>query len=163
MDICVCVCIYLYLYIRLHWCLIWQRICLQCRRPGFNPWVWKIPWTRKWQPTPLFLPGELHGQRNLVGYSPWSHKELDMTERLTLSHFFSQKILYHLLHIIERSDWSCIMCSAQCLAHVNAIAINKVLTTFIQPLGTIYGYCITTVTFFLEEKHFIDIWKSKGL
>ena len=37
---------------------------------GFNPWVGKIPWRRAWQPTPIFLPGEYHGQRNLVGYSP---------------------------------------------------------------------------------------------
>ena len=42
-------------------------ICLQCRRPGFNPWVVKIPWRRKWKPTPVFLPGEFHGQRSLVG------------------------------------------------------------------------------------------------
>ena len=43
----------------------------QCRRHGFNPWVRKIPWRRKWQPTPVFLPGESHGQRSLVGYSSW--------------------------------------------------------------------------------------------
>ena len=54
-------------------------ICLQCRRSGFNPWVGKIPWRRKWQPTPVFLPGKSHGQRNLLGYS---HEELDMTELL---------------------------------------------------------------------------------
>jgi len=53
--------------------------CLQCRRPGFVPWVGKIPWRRKWLPTPVFLPGESHGQRNLVGYSPCGHKESDMT------------------------------------------------------------------------------------
>ena len=43
---------------------------------------WEGPWRRKWQPTPLFLPGESHGQRGLVGYSPWGHKESDVTERL---------------------------------------------------------------------------------
>jgi len=43
-------------------------------------WVGKIPWRRKWQPTPVFLPGKSHGQRSLVGYSPWGHKELDTTE-----------------------------------------------------------------------------------
>ena len=42
----------------------------QCRRHGFDPWVGKILWRRKWQPTPVFLPGESHGQRSLVGYSP---------------------------------------------------------------------------------------------
>ena len=56
---------------------------LQCRRHKFNPWVWKIPWRRKWQPTPVFLPGEFYGQRNLAGYSPWSCKESDTTQWLT--------------------------------------------------------------------------------
>ena len=51
-----------------------------------NPQVGKIPWRRKWQPTPVFLPGEFHGQRSLAGYSPWGHKEVDTTERLPLSH-----------------------------------------------------------------------------
>ena len=51
-------------------------MCLQCRRPGFDPWVGKIPWRRKWQLTPAFLPGKFHGQRCLVGYSPWSHKRV---------------------------------------------------------------------------------------
>ena len=52
----------------------------------FNPWVGTIPWRRKWQPTPVFLAGEFHEQRSLVGYSPWGHKELDMTEQLS-AHF----------------------------------------------------------------------------
>jgi len=43
----------------------------------FDPWVGKIPWRRKWQPTPVFLPGESHGQRSLAGYSPWDRKESD--------------------------------------------------------------------------------------
>ena len=57
-------------------------IYLQCRKLGFNPWLRKILWRREWLPTPIFLPGEFHGQRSLVGYSPWGCKELDMTERL---------------------------------------------------------------------------------
>ena len=48
--------------------------------PGFDLWVGKIPWSRKWQPTPVFSPGESHGQRSLEGYSPWGRKESDMTE-----------------------------------------------------------------------------------
>ena len=44
---------------------------------------WEDPWRRKWQPTPVLLPGESHSQRNLAGYSPWGHKELDMTELCT--------------------------------------------------------------------------------
>ena len=59
-----------------------EHIC-QCRRhkrPGFDPWVGKIPWRRAWQPTPVSLPGESYGQRSLEGYSPWCCKELDTTE-----------------------------------------------------------------------------------
>ena len=47
----------------------------------FDPWVTKIPWRGKWQPITVFLPGEFHGKRSLEGYSPWGHKESDMTER----------------------------------------------------------------------------------
>ena len=48
--------------------------------PGSIPGSGKSPWRRKWQPTPVFLPGKSHGQRNLVGYSPWGHKESDTNE-----------------------------------------------------------------------------------
>ena len=44
--------------------------CRRCKRCGFDPWVGKIPWKREWQPTPVFLPGESHGQGSLEGYSP---------------------------------------------------------------------------------------------
>ena len=50
---------------------------------GFDPWVTKIPWRRKWLPTPVFLSGEFLGQKSLVGWSPWGCKELDTTEPLT--------------------------------------------------------------------------------
>ena len=50
------------------------------RRPRLYLWVKKMPWRRKWQPTLVFLPGESHRKRILVGYSPWSRKESDMTE-----------------------------------------------------------------------------------
>ena len=51
-----------------------------------SPWVRKIPWRRQWLSIPVFLPGEFHGQRNLVGSNPWGHTESDTTEWLTL-HF----------------------------------------------------------------------------
>ena len=53
------------------------------RDAGFNPWVRKILWRRKWKPNPVFLPGKSHGQGSLAVYSPWGHKESDMTEQLT--------------------------------------------------------------------------------
>ena len=64
----------------LRWCLCWWRICLQCRRPEFHPWVGKIPWRRERLPTPVFWPGEFHGL-----HSPWGFKELGMAEELSLS------------------------------------------------------------------------------
>ena len=73
----------------LSWWLRQWRICLQCGRPWFSPWVGKIPWRRKRLPIPIFLPGEFHGQRSLVGYSSWDHKELDTTEWLALSLVFA--------------------------------------------------------------------------
>ena len=55
---------------------------MQGGRPGFDPWVGKIPWRRERLPTPVFWPGESHGL-----YRPWGHKESDTTERLSLSTF----------------------------------------------------------------------------
>ena len=72
------------------WCNDKEFAC-QCKRHkrcGFDPWVVKILWKRKWQPTPLFLLGKFHGQRGLVGYSSWGRKELDMTERVCMYTYF---------------------------------------------------------------------------
>ena len=61
------------------------RVCLQCRRHRrfrFNPWVGKILWSRKWQPTSIFLPGKFHGQRSLTGYTSWGHKETGLSAHI---------------------------------------------------------------------------------
>ena len=60
--------------------------CRRLKRREFDPWVGKILWSRKWQPTPVCLSGKPHEQRSLVGYSPWGHEELDMTDRLSTQH-----------------------------------------------------------------------------
>ena len=76
----------------------------QCGRPKrfrFDRWVWKIPWSRKWQPAPVFLLGESHGQRSLVGYSAWGLIELDTAEHACIlwrlsggeTHLWHQKLL----------------------------------------------------------------------
>ena len=70
---------YPYVQSGLPWWLSWRIICLQCGRPGFDPWVGEIPWRSEWLTTPIFWPGEFHGL-----YSPWSRKESDTTERLSL-------------------------------------------------------------------------------
>ena len=59
----------------------------QCRRWGFNPWVMKIPWRRKWQPTPIFLPGECHGQSSRQGYSPWGYKRVRLDWAMSMAAF----------------------------------------------------------------------------
>ena len=64
--------------------------CRRLRRHGFSPGVGKILWRRKWQPTPVFLPGKFHGQKSLAGYSPQGPKELDNSERLS-THALWQK------------------------------------------------------------------------
>ena len=70
------------------------RVCPQCRRLRFDPRVRKIPWRRKWQPTPALLPGKSHGWRRLAGYSPWGCKELDMTEQLHILNLSNKYIRF---------------------------------------------------------------------
>ena len=72
--------------------------------PGFFSWVGKIPWRRKWRSTPALLPGKSHGQRSLIGYSPWGRKELDTTEQLHFTSLatlplFSIVVLFLPLHV----------------------------------------------------------------
>ena len=81
-----------------HW-LRQLSVCLQCGRPRFSPWIGKIPWRRKWQSTPGLLPGKSHGQRRVVGYSPWVRKESDTTEWL---HFHFHHVPCQML----LEDWS---------------------------------------------------------
>ena len=62
--------------------------CRRCKKCGFNPWMWvgKTPWSRKWQLDPVFLPGKFHGQRRLVGYSPWVAKSQTQLSVHTYKH-----------------------------------------------------------------------------
>ena len=71
------------------------------KRRGFDSWVWKIPWSRKWRPTPVFLPAEFHGQRTLVGYSPWELKESDTTEHKHTQRLSSKRLLFSLKFILS--------------------------------------------------------------
>ena len=79
----------------------------QFKRHEFGPWVRKIPWRKKWQPTSVLLPGKFHGQRSLVGYSPWGGKELDTTERLSTQALVAPScseldLLENLLHLLHQ-------------------------------------------------------------
>ena len=62
--------------LELPWWVSGKEPACQCKKPGFDPWDWEIPWRKKWQPTLVFLPGKSHGQRSLVGYSPWGRKRV---------------------------------------------------------------------------------------
>ena len=79
----------------------WQRH----KRCGLNTWVRKIPWRRKWQPTPVFFPEKSRGQRSLVGYSPQGHKESDMTECI---HTHTNSLIRPLSKWKKRQPFSCI-------------------------------------------------------
>ena len=66
--------------------------CRRCRRYGYDLWVWKIPWNRKCQPNLVFLPEKSHGQRSLVGYTPWGHTESDTTEWVSEWHSYKKNV-----------------------------------------------------------------------
>ena len=80
------------------------KICLQCRRPEFDPWIEKIPWRRERLPTPVFWPGEFHGL-----YSTWGHKEPDSTEWLSLSLF-----TFKGNQIFQVKEFSIFLCKGRC-------------------------------------------------
>ena len=84
-----------------------QSAC-QCRRCRFKPWVGKISWKRKWQPTPIFLSGKYHRQRRLEGYSLWGHKESDMTEHACKHiHIYIYIYIYTHTHTYICSTYMC--------------------------------------------------------
>ena len=90
---------YLLLRHQKHIWIYLSRTFLQIAPAMFDPWVRKILWRRELQPTPMFLPGEFHGQRSLAGYSLWGHIELDTTEQKNTFYFLSTfKVYYHFRH-----------------------------------------------------------------
>ena len=85
---------------------IYLYLCVQCGRPGFDPWVGKIPWRRQWHPTPVLLPGQSHGWRSLVGWSPWGRWGSDTTERL---HFHFHYFIWRM--ILPRDTYTAKFCA----------------------------------------------------
>ena len=90
------------------WWLRWWRICLQCWRLGFDPWVRKIPWRREWLLTPVFLPGKFHGQRSLATVQRVT-KCRDRTEWLTLSLSWHKDSRYRIC-LYQRGEFN-MMCA----------------------------------------------------
>ena len=103
----------------------------RCRGCGFSPWVRKILWRRKWQPTPVLLPGKPHGHRSLVGYSPQGCKELDMTKWLSHMHLCS---LSQMLGSKKSNDF------------LEVTPLRRIVRIFIQPfileLGPLYSFAV---------------------
>ena len=106
-------------------------VCLQCTRPRFDPWVGKIHWRREWLPTAVLLPEEFHEQRSLVGYSLWGCKELDTTERLTLS-LFSQ--YFNCSHAILQLSVTYLSCTDETLYRLTNISPFTASPSPWQPL-----------------------------
>ena len=82
---------------------MFKESACQCRRHsrrGFDPWVGKIPWSRIWQPTAVFLPEKFHGQKTLEGCSPWGHRESDTTQQAC-----AQELITHRLLAINVCNW----------------------------------------------------------
>ena len=82
----------------------------QCRRPGFDPWVRKIPWRRKWLPTPIFLPGKSHRQRSLVDYSPQGCKRVGHDLAAKQQHY----IIYYIIKYVQVHAKSFKSCPTLC-------------------------------------------------
>ena len=80
--------------------------CRRCKRRRFDPWVGKIPWNRKWQPTPILLPGKFHRQRSLVGCSPWGYKVSDLTEATERAHTYTHTHTHTHTHTTTFPSWT---------------------------------------------------------
>ena len=74
----------------------------RCKRHSFSPWIGKIPWSRKWQLAPVFLPGKFHGQSGLVSYSPRGHKESDTTEHKTRKSYSEVRMDKLPIHVVPQ-------------------------------------------------------------
>ena len=119
----------------LPWWLSGKEFTYQCRRCRFDPWIRKIPWRRKWQPTPLFLPGKSHGHGSLVGYSPRGRKESNTTEWLNNNigrDCFGYWLLenwwiFYVLMYMSCTDDGLLACILQYSWHILLVNIGKCL------------------------------------
>ena len=111
-------------------------------------WVGRIPWRRKWQPTPVFLPGESHGQRTLIGYSPWGCKESDMTERLHFHLKLTEKSGNWLNSYLVQGQSFFHWIDSQALRRWIASCFDEIpVNRLIQYICPIYKYVTTHIAF----------------
>ena len=100
----------------------------KCGRPGFDPWVGKIPWRREQLPTPIFWPGEFHGL-----YSPCGHKELDITEQLSLSVKIRENFINGNFHILTEVPGIFIKPSTLCFSQLDIVSQSTVPYSLLSP------------------------------
>ena len=127
-----------------------------CRRRGFDTWVRKVPWGRKWQPTPVFSPGKFHGQRSLVGYNPCGQKETQLSDWAT-----EPTYLIFLIHINTGRDKEFIWKSFSDIQHRNHI--HKM---FLKKVKRQYLIIANNMTFkfhskVLKDRHYSVPCKAK--
>ena len=116
-----------------YWASLWlsgKEAACQCRRLVFDPWVKETPWRRKWQLTPVFLPGKSQGWRNLVGCSLWGHKKSDTTEQLTLCIF--KDLFSHILLSASDFPFQVLLHSCACAPSCWHVGTFPVLKLFLQ-------------------------------
>ena len=152
--------------------------CRRCKSLDFDPWVGKIPWRREWPPTPEFLPRKFHGQRSSAGYSPWGHKESDVTEHAqTLPRWFYFRVLRD-LHIVLHSSRVTLPSHQRCkrvpfglhpasLTHqlLSASCVHLLRTLSIWLGNSFTPLCKRKEAELREEKRFAEVtpWRSSGL
>ena len=128
------------------------------RWPGFNPWVRKIPWRRKWHPTPVLLPGKFRGLRSLVDYSPWGHKKSDTTEQLDWTEY-SIVYIYHsfLIHSSADRHLGCFHVLAIINSAVTNIGVHVSLSILVSlvcmPSSGIAGSYDSSISSVLRNLH----------
>ena len=96
---------------------------------GFEPWVGKIPWRRKWQPTPVLLPRKFHGWRSLVGYSPWGSKKQDTTEQLHFHFSLSLRMDLSLLRALTIHSLSWLLKNCPVDPTSNSVSVQFTIKT----------------------------------
>ena len=141
-----------------------KRTCLRCGRSRFNPWVGKIPWRREWQPTPVFLPGESHGQRSLEGYSLCGHAWTTNTHAHIHTHAHTYTFLLpHSLckfPVLKVSDkMSCLQKSPSPALHSQSsfsfalIALSQFLVLCVVAFDWLYRSFDSVLTLRLSTRH----------
>ena len=150
-----------------------KEFAFQCRKCVFNPRVRKIPWRKKWQPTPVFLPGKSHGQRSLVGCSPWGHKGSDTTKDLHTWH--SRQWLLFTIHtsysFFPVFTWfftfrSCVcvcVCVCMCVCTCACIHVCNIMAFWKSNVDRRHNWGVSIMTNILKCSKFYNITSTYSI